>query len=245
MKIKLLILLSIFTFELIGQAPQGKITFNRKTNWISIMSKLPYVSQEEIDRVNLTWGKSENKGRNFELFFKNNKSIYTPVVEQSEGGYSWKQRTLTLIRDHKEKTIKDLREEIGTTFLVEEPMPKTRWKILNEIKEIEGYLCMKAETKNEIKDQTIHAWFTDAIPMSGGPEGYTGLPGMILEIDINEGDAVITASDIDLKTTIEKLPIPKKMKGKKSSTEKLNERIKKFIAQSIEGQKNPYWRVRY
>jgi len=245
MKNTLLILLAFFTFELAAQAPEGTITYNRKTDWISIMSKLPYVSQEEVDRMNLTWGKGENKGMNYELIFKDNKSVYTYKEEESEGGYSWKKSELVLIRDYKNKSVKDLKEEIGVTFLVEEPLARTKWKILNEIKEINGYLCMKAETTNTIKDQTIHAWFTDAIPLSGGPEGFGGLPGVILEIDINEGDAVITATEVDLKTPVEKLPIPRKMKGKKTTTDKLNARIEKFIAESVEGRKNPFWRIRY
>jgi len=247
MKLKLILILVIsFLGELTAQAPQGKIVYNRKTSWISIMSKLPYLSQEEIDRMTLTWGNDDdNKGRNYELFFKDHKSLYTYKEEMSEYGYSWKKGAYVLIRDYKNKTMKDQKEEIGTTFLIEEPIPKTKWKILNEIKEIHGYLCMKAETTNDIKGQTIHAWFTDAIPMMGGPEGYSGLPGMILELDINDGDAVITATEIDLETPIEKLPVPRKMKGKKSTTEQLNERLKKFISESIEGRKNPYWRIRY
>jgi len=248
MKLRIFLLLSIalFALELVAQVPQGKITYNRKTDWVSIMSKLPYLSQEEIDRMSMTWGNNDdNKGSNYELFFKNNKSLYTYKEEQSEYGYSWKKGAFVLIRDHKNKTIKDHKEEIGTTFVVEDDLKKIKWKILNEIKEIEGYLCMKAETTNEIKGQTIHAWFTDAIPMSGGPEGYYGLPGMILELDINEGDALITATDVDLESPVEKLPIPKKMKGKKSDIASLNVRVEKFIKESIEGQKNPYWRIRY
>jgi len=245
MKNIFLILTIFMSSDLIAQAPQGKITYNRKTDWISIMSKLPYVSEEEVDRMTLTWGSSENKGQNFELYIKDNRSLYTYKEEDSDGSYSWKKSDLILIRDYKKKTIKDLKEEIGTSFLIEETLPKTKWKILNEIKEIKGYLCMKAETKNTLKDQTIHAWFTDAIPVSAGPEGYSGLPGLILELDINEGDAVITATDIDLTTAIEKLPIPKKMKGKKTTSAELDKRLEKFIAESIEGRKNPYWRIRY
>ena len=236
----------LVSISLFSQLPQGTITYNRKTDWISIMSKLPYVSQEEVDRYTLTWGNGENKGQNYDLSFKNNKSIYTYAVEEkTDNTYSWNKDELVLIRDYKAKKIKDLREELGKKFLLEEDLPKTKWKILNEIKEIEGYLCMKAETRNELKDQTIHAWFSDAIPFSGGPEGYGGLPGVILELNINDGDAVITATKVDLESAMDKLPIPKKMKGKKTNREELNSKLEKFIAQSIEGRKNPFWRIRY
>lgn len=226
---------------------EGVITYNRKTDWISIMEKLPYVSQEEADRMKLTWGKRDNyKGQNYDMFFKNNKSLYTyKEEEQSESGWSWRKDEFVLIRDYNKKELHDLKEELGVMFVVQDKIPRYRWKILNEIREIEGYLCMKAETKDTIKGQTIHAWFSDAIPMSAGPEGYGGLPGMILEIDINNGDAVITATKVDMGTPLDKLPIPKKMKGKEVTIAELDNKIKDFIEESIEGRKNPFWRIRY
>lgn len=229
-----------------AQMAEGKIVYNRKTDWISIMSKLSYLSSEEIDRMRLTWGNNDdNKGRNYELYFKDNKTVYTYKEEESESGYSWRKDDYLLIRDYKNKTIKDSKEDLGVLFLVEDNIPKTKWKILNEIKEIEGYLCMKAETKDTVKNQTIHAWFSDAIAFNGGPEGFGGLPGMILELDINDGDAIITATNVDLESPLDKLPIPKKIKGKKVDTAKMNDMIAEFIEESIEGQKNPYWRIRY
>lgn len=246
MKTKLLLLiLSFCILDLSAQKVEGTITYNRKTDWISIMSKLPYLSQEEIDRMKLTWGKSENKGSNYNLYFKDDKSLYTYKEEQEESGYSWRRSDLVLTRDYRKGTLKDLREEIGTGFLVEDNIPKTKWKILNEIKEIAGYLCMKAETQDTIKGQIVHAWFTDAISFPGGPEGYGGLPGVILQLEINGGDATITATSVDLETPLEKLPYPRKMKGKKSTLAELNVRLEKFIVESVEGQKNPFWRIRY
>lgn len=242
---RLTIFLLLLSYGLSAQIEEGTITYNRKTDWISIMSKLPYISQEEVDRSTLTWGKEENKGTDLTLTFKDNKSVYTYSEEQTANEWGWRRNEILLIRDYAKKTIKDLRGEMGVTFLIEDELKRTKWKILNEIKEIEGYLCMKAETTDPIKGQTIHAWFTDGITFSGGPEGFGGLPGMILEIDINEGDAVITATKVNLEAPVEKLPIPKKMKGKKISRTELDNRIEKYIAESIEGNKNPFWRLRF
>lgn len=241
-----LITLSFCITDLSAQLAEGVVTYNRKTDWVSIASKLPYMTKEQIDRWKLTRGNRENKGSDYNLSFKDNKSIYThKEVADGDGGYSWKKSQLILTRDYSDGTLKDLREEISTTFLVEEEIPKTKWKILNEIKEIEGYLCMKAETTNELKGQTIHAWFTDAIPFNGGPEGFGGLPGLILELDINQGDAMITATKVDLETPLQKLPYPKKMKGKKTTIAELDTRLEQYIAESVEGNKNPFWRIRY
>ena len=241
-----LVLALIFAVEVNAQDIQGVVTYNRKTDWISIMSKLPYMTQEEIDRNKLTWGKMrDNRGSNYQLFFKDNKSLYTLKEEKSESGYSWKREKFVLERDHKKKKTNDMIETLGKTFLIEDDMPRYRWKILNEIKEIGGYLCMKAETTDPVKNQVIQAWFTDKIPFYGGPEGFSGLPGLILELNINGGDAIISATQIDLDLAEVNFPDTGKRKGKETTYEKLNELYAKFIKESIEGEKNPYWRIRY
>ena len=240
------ILLLFLSSDLSAQVAEGIITFNRKTNYISIASKLPHVSQEEIDRMNLAWGDpADNEGTNYELFFKADKSLYLEKKEQSDSGYSWKSGKFILMRDYRGNTKEDLIETLGKVYHIKEDLPKTKWKILNEIKEVAGHLCMKAETTNELKGQVVHAWFTGAIPFAGGPEGYGGLPGMILELDINDQDAVITATSVKLDEAEVKLPYPKKIKGKKIEQAALDNIIKKYIDETLEGKKNPYWRVRY
>ena len=237
--------LIIFAFGLDAQSTQGLITFNRKTDYISIMSKLPHITQEDVDRMSLTWGNYKRTGTNYELYFKGSKSLYARKKEAAKGEYSWKPDQFLLIRDYKNQEQEDLIETLGKVYHLNEALPKIKWKILNEIKEVAGYICMKAETRNEDKNQVVHAWFTDAIPFTGGPEGYGGLPGMILEIDINDGDALITATEVKLDGEEIQLPYPKKMKGKKIAKVEFENIVKKYIDETIEGKKNPYWRVRY
>lgn len=240
-------LCTVFSLPSQSQEVQGLITYNRKTDWISMMSKLPWITQEDVDRDRLTWGKrsEKGKGQNYELHIDRNKSVYTYKEEESEGGYSWKKEKYCIIRDYKSEKANDWLESLGKTYRIEEEMPTYKWKILNEIREIEGYLCMKAETKDTVKNQVIHAWFTDAIPFSGGPEGYGGLPGLILELDKNNGDAVVTATAINLDQADVKLPIPKKMKGKDISYTEFNQNLEKYIKGAMDSRENPYWRIRY
>ena len=231
--------------EVNAQNVQGIVTYNRKVDWISIMSRLPFMTQEEIERNRLTWGKYERQGRNYNLYIKGSKSLYTYGEEDTERGWSWKNEEYVLIRDSSSGKANDLVGFLGKKYLLKEKAPKTKWKILNEIKEVEGFLCMKAETRDTTKNQVIHVWFADGINFSGGPDGYGGLPGLILELNVNNGDAIVTATNISLDQAEVKLPIPKKMKGKEISFADFNHQVKKFIDQSIEGKRNPYWRIRY
>ena len=224
----------------------GTIEFGRKQNWVQISSKLPYMTEEEIDRRRLTWGKMDDgPGQPYLLYFNPDNSLYTYKDEPNEYGYSWRKDEYVLIRDYNEKTVHDQLDFLGRTYIVEEDASRYKWKILNEIKEVAGYLCMKAETVDTVKGTKIHAWFSDEIPISAGPEGFYGLPGMILALDFNDGDVVITATKVEFSETLVELPIPKKMKGRSITREELNTKTKKYIVETIEGRRNPYWQLRY
>lgn len=66
---------------------------------------------------------------------------------------------------------------------------KTNWVIGNETKIIQGYECYKATCILEKYDENsfyttypIEAWFTYDIKKSFGPNGFSNLPGLILEL---------------------------------------------------------------
>jgi len=52
------------------------------------------------------------------------------------------------------------------------------WVITNEKKQVQGFDCTKAVSKN--KDLLMTVWFTNAIPVSSGPGTYLGLPGLVV-----------------------------------------------------------------
>lgn len=69
---------------------------------------------------------------------------------------------------------------------------KKNWKISNESKSIDGWLCYKATlNENEIQpnglpyEHNYIAWFCPSIPSSFGPVGFGGLPGTILILETN------------------------------------------------------------
>lgn len=223
----------------------GKIVFERRYYWINIMSKLPYMTKDEIERERLTWGKNQGQyAVKYDLLFKDNKSVYQEQETDDNYGYSWKNEKYIVTRDYNAKHAKDVIGLLGKEYLVEGEIPKYKWKILNEIKEIQGYLCMKAETIDPIKGTKITVWFTDKIPVFGGPEGLSGLPGMILSVQYNEDDVTIEAISIQIDNAIA-FALPQKIKGKSITREELMEKTKKYIEESIAGKKNPYWQIRY
>lgn len=108
------------------------------------------------------------------------------------------------------------KEFMSRVFLIEGELAKDNWKLTGEQKMILDYPCMQASQITE-KD-TILAWFTPAIPVSAGPASYVNLPGLVLEVDINNGNRILKAQSVDLKE-LEKGLISKPKKGKKVTRE--------------------------
>lgn len=63
------------------------------------------------------------------------------------------------------------------------------WILLDETKNINGFICYKAEgvlksIEAQVEDKKIIAWYCPDIPFSFGPNGFGNLPGLIIEIQI-------------------------------------------------------------
>lgn len=246
---KLLILLSLLVgSEALAQKTEGVVTYVRKEHWLKIMNRLTFLSQEQKDRMSQTWKNEEedNKGVKMKLAFNANESLYKYLSDEpEEGGYSWRKDEYFLYRNFEKDRKIDVMETVGKTYVVEDSIHAPVWKIGNQIKEVAGYICMKAETQEPIKKQKITAWFAQDIPVPAGPERYNGLPGLILELDINDGDAVIEATSVAFKNvTPDDLKMPK-IKGKKINDAAYDAIIRQYIAESMTAHRNPYWTVRY
>lgn len=74
------------------------------------------------------------------------------------------------------------------------------------------------------KEIVITAWYTPEIPVSQGPEGYWGLPGLILEV--NDGRTTILCSKIVLNPK-DKVEIKAVTKGKAVSQKEYDEAVMK------------------
>ena len=230
-----------------AQKDEGIITYERVMHYPKIIARLPYLSQEEKDRVKLTWGSDDEWKEKMKLAFSPNQSLYTYLNEQGnseDGTWAWRNDEFLITRDfEKEKKI-NVVEMLGKTYIIEDSLHTPSWKVMNQIKEVAGYICMKAVTEDTVKKQKITAWFCGDIPAQVGPEFYFGLPGAILELDINEGDAVITATKVEFKKLDKELMMPK-TKGKKIKDKDYDTLLTNHIKDSIKSQRNPYWSIRY
>ncbi len=231
-----------------AQKTEGVVTYVRKEYWLKITNRLTFLSQEQKDRMAQTWKNfaEDNKGIKMKLAFGPNESLYTyNSDEPEEGGYSWRKSEFYLYRNFEKDKKTDIIEMIGKTYIIDDSLHTPVWKIGNQIKDVAGYICMKAETEDPIKKQKITAWFAQDIPVSAGPERQNGLPGLILALDVNDGDVVIEAVNVAFRPlTPDDLKLPK-LKGKKINDGTYDTLLRQYIAEQMTAHQNPYWEIRY
>jgi GLPGLI family protein len=238
----------LMSVSAVAQQTEGVVTYERKTYWTKIYARMTYLSQEQKDRIAQTWKNDEENKEKMKLIFNQDASLYTYVNEMGstdDGRYTWRNQELLLYRNFAKEQKTDVVEMLGKTYVIDDSLHTPVWKIGNQIKDIAGYICMKAESEDPIKKQKITAWFAQDIPVSAGPERYNGLPGLILELNLNDGDVVIEATNVTFrKLTPDELKLPK-LKGKKINDVGYDELIRQHIAESMTAHRNPYWAIRY
>lgn len=105
------------------------------------------------------------------------------------------------------------------------------WELKNETKKIQGLTCYKAvgQTSHKEGDKTFSknliAWYCPELSNSFGPDGYGGLPGLILELQIN--DVLFGAKKINLKNQEYDIELP--TKGKVINNEEYIKKIEKRL----------------
>ena len=148
----------------------GKITFEKKINIQRSMAELdiPDDAKAKIEKYNIS---------NWELLFNATTALYRSKKtgeDQSKGQFYTD-------FEHRKRVIK--RNVFDETYLLSDTIVHTDWKITHDIRTIAGYDCRKAITR--INDTVyVIAFYTDEILLRGGPEGFNGLPGMILGLAI-------------------------------------------------------------
>ena len=143
------------------------------------------------------------------------------------------------------------------TFLVVDSLKPLKWKISEETKTIAKHLCKKATTSVAAqsiriggggprgmgrnngdsssrpaaaitpKETEVAVWYTEDIAPSVGPDNYSGLPGAILEVDMDNGANVTTATEVSTKYPKKELVQP--TKGDKMNRAQFQDAMKKLM----------------
>jgi GLPGLI family protein len=158
---------------------RGKIEYERKVNL-----HRQYEGEEWAERM------KENMPQfytnYFNLSFTADKSSYTPgkEIEQPKMGWGAPPGADNAVhQDYKTNIVTASKQIYEQRFIIQDTQRHLKWRMSNEIRTIAGYKCRKAVTR--ICDSVyVVAFYTEDIAVSGGPEQFGGLPGMILELAV-------------------------------------------------------------
>jgi GLPGLI family protein len=123
-----------------------------------------------------------------ELYFNGNQSVYKEREKQlTEDEVNDEQNMFMKFKPEMDKNFKSFNKEyqittkdfMGKKFLIKDSIDKLPWKMTGKQREIGGFPCLQASYTDTTR--TIEVWFTPQIPVSTGPKGLGGLPGLILE----------------------------------------------------------------
>ena len=184
-----IIVLMFCTISVQSQLFSGKVTYNatllKSQNQLNLDTIKSSIRAKKM-LSDLLYNKNTLE---YTLKFNENKSIF-----EKKKQLEIKKNILLEVRLGKgsfyyDREFNDLiyrRETYGETFLIS--YPETEWKVTNETKKINGYLCGKAittivENSRVKRTSTIIAWFAFDLPYNFGPNQFIGLPGLVLELN--------------------------------------------------------------
>lgn len=140
----------------------------------------------------------------------------------------------------------------GKYFLITDSIRQQPWKLGTDTKTILGYTCHKAtrkvmqssggmrrivmgggtpDTSGQNRQQTreveIVAWYADNIVSPVGPENYGQLPGVILQLDVDNATTVYTATEV--KKTVDQKDLKEPKKGKAVTREEFSKMLRDMM----------------
>jgi GLPGLI family protein len=231
LKILLLLIFTTGALPVLGQnahfIKSGVIAYEKTVNMYALFRKdINKDNESYMQPAFETYQKNQPQFKKLKstLNFSGDKTLFTPEEDEEGNGSFWGDDAMvkqnnTTFTDLLNRTLVSQKQVFEETFLLHDTLKNIRWKITGETRDIAGYVCRRA---NAIVLDSVYvvAFYTDQIAVPGGPESFTGLPGMILGVALPHENITwfatkVTESDID-----PKLLLPPK-KGKPVNREQL------------------------
>lgn len=229
----------LFSCTIFAQKFQGKATYKSKRKVdikldstqanAEMQSKMIEMLKKQFEKTyTLAFNPTES-------VYKEEVKLGAPQTSGIEVGMVNSGGSDILYKNTKENRFTNQNDVFGKIFLIKDSLEKLDWKLEKETRNIGEYTCYKATLKREVEDIensisfngdstpkeegtttkmkeiTITAWYTLAIPVSNGPGNFHGLPGLILAV--NDGTETIVCSKIVLNPK-NKIDLSEPKKGK-------------------------------
>jgi GLPGLI family protein len=177
----------------------GKITFQRSFNLHKDFKEGDDDDDEDGGwRAEFLKVLPKYKNDIYSLTFTKQRTLYKIEAEDEGLNMDW----FKLVTNYSQYTFLNADSTVASrmvydkSYLVIDSIAQPVWKVTGEYREIAGYMCRRATTI--VYDSLfVIAFFTEAIPVSGGPDVFAGLPGMILGVVIPRLNTTIFATKVE------------------------------------------------
>lgn len=214
---------------------KAKIEYERRINqWADLKGEFA----EQIKKTT-----PQYKTDYFDYQFINNKSIYKPGRASNDKPSFYKPAASdnTVFSDYNSGKYIAHKAVFEREFLIEDSLRNCTWRITNDFRQIAGFNCRRATTV--IMDSVfVVAFYTDEIMISGGPESFNGLPGMILGLVVNRLHTTWYATKVEVNIEVEKEIVPP-TQGKKITNEELVKTLRSSFSNWGEYMERNIWTI--
>jgi GLPGLI family protein len=251
----LLITLTTVTTSATAQMKEGKISYERKINMhrnLPDPQMKSMVPEFRTDKFELIFNESVSLFRSVV-----DDEAPDPFANAGGGGgggmrMAFRMPTANTYTDLAKQTQYEERAFFEKEFLIIDSLKQYKCKLSEETKTIAKQLCKKAttmitspqmrmrvsigggnntdttaNTPRAPKETELVVWYAENIPVSFGPDNYSGLPGVIMEIDQDNGATVTTAVEVSAKYPKKELVAP--TKGDKMNRAQFQENMQKLM----------------
>lgn len=257
----LLITLTSITTTVAAQMKEGKISYERKINMhrnLPDPQMKAMVPEFRTDKFELIFNESVSLFRSVV-----DEEAPDPFANAGGGGggmrMNFRMPTANTFTDVAKQMQYEERAFFEKEFLIIDSLKQYKWKLSEETKTIAKQLCKKAttmitapqmrmrvsiggggnntdtaaNTPREPRETELVVWYAENIPVSFGPDSYSGLPGAIMEIDQDNGATITTAVDVSAKYPKNELVAP--TKGDKMNRAQFQENMQKLMQEMQRG----------
>ena len=257
----LLISLTSLTTFATAQMKEGKISYERKINMhrnLPNPQMKSMVPEFRTDKFELIFNESVSLFRSVV-----DDEAPDPFANAGGGGggmrMNFRMPTANTFTDVSKQMQYEERAFFEKEFLIIDSLKQYKWKLSEETKTIAKQLCKKAttmitapqmrmrvsiggggnntdtaaNTPRAPKETELVVWYAENIPVSFGPDNYSGLPGVIMEIDQDNGATVTTAVEVSAKYPKKELVAP--TKGDKMNRAQFQENMQKLMQEMQRG----------
>jgi len=258
----LLIALTSISINAKAQMKEGKISYERKINMhrnLPDPQMKSMVPEFRTDKFELIFNESVSLFRS--VVDEEAPDPFANAGGGGGGGmrFNFRMPTANTFTDIAKQMQYEERAFFEKEFLIVDSIKQYKWKLSEETKTIAKQLCKKAttmisapqmrmrisiggsanntdttaNTQRALKETELVVWYAENIPVSFGPDSYNGLPGVIMEIDQDNGANVTTAVEVSTKYPKKELVAP--TKGEKMNRAQFQENMQKLMQEMQRG----------